>query len=156
MLVESPLITVPPAHAESLSPLKLHKARRAAAQRSAARGQRSPKRVCFSGHVYVSLDMSRVSMVCSGRCTSTPTEERLAQRFGGAISIEIEVQCGAGNPQALRHFCRICLTIRHGRHGHAQRGFRHFAGAATLPPPSPSRRESCACALTDQFSFKFG
>src|SRR3989442_15862056 len=53
------LITLPPAHSEGLSPLKLHKARSAA-----VRGQRSPDRVCFSGHVYVSLDMCMFLWTC--------------------------------------------------------------------------------------------
>src|SRR5262252_6128583 len=64
--------------------------------------------------------------------------------------------CGAGNAQALRHFCRICLTIHHGGHGHAQRCFHHFTWTTAPPSPSPSRCESCSRPLTDQLSFKFG
>src|SRR5215510_9732244 len=106
--------------------------------------------------VYAFLDKRRLSAPCAGLSTSAPTEERLAQRFGGSISIEIEVQGGAGDTQTLRHFGRICLTIYHSGHGHAQCGFRHFARPAAPPPPSPSRHESCSRPLTDQLGFKFG
>src|SRR5437870_10619515 len=106
--------------------------------------------------VGVSRGKSRRSVTWAGLGLSAPAEECLAQGFGGAIAIEIEVQRGAGNPQALRHFGRIRLTLPHGGHGHAQRGFRHFARPATPPPPRPRRRESGARALTDQVGFKFG
>ena len=84
-------------HSEGLVPLKLHKTRRTIAQRSVARGRRSPDGVCFSEHMYASVDRRNPPAMCSGLCTSAPAKERLAQRFGGAISIEIEVQRGAGN-----------------------------------------------------------
>ena len=83
----------------------------------------------------------------AGLCTSALTEECLAQGFGRAIAIEIEVQCGAGNTQALRDVRRLRLTIHHGCHGHAQRGFRHFARPAAPPPPGiEPRRVRRACA----------
>ena len=79
----------PAAHSKGLSPFKLHEAHEAAARRSAADGERSPDHVRFSGQ-------RRLSATCSGLCTSAPTEERLAQRFGGAISIEIEITVWCG------------------------------------------------------------
>ncbi len=83
-----------------------------------------------------------------------PVEHRLTGGLRRAVAVDVGIERGCGQAEALGHLGRIGLGVAHRGHGHGQRGPVHLARTTAHAAPGTRSFEAGLGTLGDKLAFK--